>query len=305
MRKNQPSTWFTSSDRVKRRTTTSDGISVYVDHDGNRFPSVPSVTSRIKFHDDEERLIEAATLENYGRVTKRIDQTQEIDSGHLFWFARQVGRLAHYRIASDIRDIGTYEKTMTERELIELNEQEVRDASLRDVVYSIAAERKWVNGKNDPSFEILFSESALLHQAREDVRKIYRNWELVRDELGINHESVQAVEWMSVYPIPNEGEAWSAGFGGQIDLIYKQNGRQYTAELKTSDWLYPEYIMQAVAYKRLCPLDAETQIIRLGRDQGDYAVFSSTDENWPDSQQIWQRFKAEALTVCDVLRKGK
>ncbi|WP_252697929.1 PD-(D/E)XK nuclease family protein [Natronosalvus vescus] len=299
MTEKQPSTWYNAPNAVQRRYTTDCGITVYVDSAGNQYPSVPTITSRIDHWNSKERLIDPIIHEQYGEAT--VSDRCDVDPSHLFWFSRQVGRLAHHQIASQYRDIGSYELTLAERELTELNESEVREDTHDDIVYSVAASRGWVTGRDDPAFEVISTDGALLRQAREDVRKIRRNWELASSELGITQETVQAVEWMGVHPLPNEHGTQSAGFGGQIDLIYERDGKHKTVDLKTSEWFYAKYVMQALAYRHLCPLSAETQVIRLGRERGDYAVFSSTSDDWPDSQRIWSRFKAEAILVSELV----
>ena len=67
------------------------------------------------------------------------------------------------------------------------------------------------------------------------------------------------------------------GFGGQIDLYAKLNGKLFLVDFKTCKAIYPEHFHQLAAYKQLLvengyPVD-EAMILRIGRSE--YEGFES------------------------------
>jgi len=109
-------------------------------------------------------------------------------------------------------------------------------------------------------------------------------WEFLREYLGINEDTVLAVE----HYVAN----FDVGYAGQLDLLYVDpDGNIVLADLKTSKDVYDDYLYQAVAYDHALDVTVDRmEVIRMNPDQKVWEI-SRSDEWIDDTDELWEEFK--------------
>ena len=102
------------------------------------------------------------------------------------------------------------------------------------------------------------------------------------------------------------GAASHMRYAGTVDLIFRRpNGRYLISDNKTSKAVYPEALLQLVAYagalKWLAPhpIEIDMEVLRLGKNKPEFEVVSVTDapklwETWAAALKFHHELEGEA-----------
>lgn len=172
-------------------------------------------------------------------------QKDEFHHEHVFWFSGPRGTLAHYQALKRFADEDLWgpEEARSMQQLLEGPDDDAFDdasTDMDDVLYSILRYQGVVSSRAE--FQALFSDLRLVDVADDDVGYFVEAFEEICDRLGVDEDSVIAVERYLLHDDPR--------FGGQTDLVYEDpNGDAVVVDLKTSSSLRQKHRLQAVAYK--------------------------------------------------------
>ena len=141
-----------------------------------------------------------------------------------------------------------------------------------------------ING-DDPGLVLVaykYRDPAITHAIKRDAKqafKSYLNWasmtklEIVEQEMPMVSEKYQ--------------------FGGCPDAIGEINGELCLVDWKTSNGVYPDYLIQLAAYKQLWeennpdrPLTGGFHLCRFAKSHGDFA-----HHYYPNLDEAWEQFK--------------
>jgi len=82
-------------------------------------------------------------------------------------------------------------------------------------------------------------------------------------------------------------------FGGCNDLVFETNNGLAIGDLKTSNSIYPDYLIQIAAYKQLWsenhpdqPITGGFHLLRFSKDHADFA-----HHYWAELDTAWEQFK--------------
>lgn len=205
---------------------------------------------------------------------------------HLYWYSGRRGTLCHYQAlvkfesqSDDDSMWGTGEsKAMTE--ILGGPDDDTFDEASHDekeITYSVMKNQGIVADRDQ--WEGLFAENTdLIDVLKRDVDWFVEAFEKVCDLLGVNEDSVIAVEKFMLDE--------DIGYGGQTDLVYEDpGGNIVVADLKTSSGLRQKHRLQAVAYAKSVEssddIDVDTvdrvEVWRLHPDSETWEVHSNKE----------------------------
>lgn len=221
---------------------------------------LPSVTSVLKFKDEDTSALETWKERNDGRGDNPFHK-------HLFWYARHRGTLAHYAALNPLaeRELWSDDEEGSVWELRQLTDKEVKAANVTRVLYSVQNDHGLVDSRGEfyDTFEgMTAGQTALLEQLRTDLQAFIPVWEDLCQRLGITRETVVDVERFLFAP--------KLGLAGQADLVYEDpaTGERVLADLKTSRSLLPKYCRQVATYAEMYPLPIDRiEVIRIAPDE--------------------------------------
>ena len=102
------------------------------------------------------------------------------------------------------------------------------------------------------------------------------------------------------------GAASHMRYAGTVDLIFRRpNGRYLISDIKTSKAVYPEALLQLVAYAGALkwraphPIEIDMEVLRLGKNKPEFEVVSVTDapklwETWAAALKFHHELEGEA-----------
>lgn len=152
-----------------------------------------------------------------------------------------------------------------------------------ELLNPLADEELWSEDEQS-SEDALSSHQEYWDRYQDNIEWLEDTWSFVRDILGINEDSVLAVE----HYVAN----FEVGYAGQLDLLYvDDDGEIVVADLKTSKDVYPKYLYQIVAYDHALDVTVDRhEIIRMHPGQQVWDV-SRSDEWIEDPVDLWETFK--------------
>lgn len=241
---------------------------------------------------------------------------------HLFWYSGRRGTLCHYQALVkfeeqyDDENMWGVEESRAMTEILGGPPDDTFDEASHDmdeITYSIMKNQDIVADREQ--WEGLFEgNTQLIDVLKRDVDWFVETFEKVCDLLGVNDDSVIAVE---KFMLNDE-----YGYGGQTDLVYEDPaGNIVVADLKTSSGLRQKHRLQAVAYAKsveqsdAIPVDKvdRVEVWRLHPDSETWEVHSDkepkhaegienfTTEYWlkdkygdfeyESTEEMWEKFK--------------
>jgi len=211
------------------------------------------------------------------------------DWQHILSYKQDRGTLAHHAAMADHYEaLNDGEQLWSDDETRSLY-RVMDNAKDQDFLYSIMADRAWVNSRE--SFENTLQERENIELDEilgNDLEYFTNEYDRIAEERGINPDTLEAVEEMFVVPPNGEHD----GYGGQADLVYRDptTGGVVVADLKTSSAVRDKHKYQAAAYAKAVEknndLDVErAEIIRIYPDEEESEVYSFSDFN-----QYWSEF---------------
>lgn len=206
-------------------------------------------------------------------VTTVLDQGPEPE-GIKYWKKKNDGENGR----PDWRDILQYKSnrgTMIHYRLLnEFSPDDIHGTNEEDSTEELKMEGNWDRYEDDHSY----AEEA---------------WEEIKEERGINEDSVLDVECF----VTNIG----VGYAGQFDLLYiDEDSNIVLADLKTGKGVYDKYKRQLVAYENALNLDIDrVEVIRISPDQEEWEI--SADEDWLEGREdLWAEFRELREQMGDV-----
>ena len=210
---------------------------------------------------------------------------------HILEYKQDRGTLAHHAAMADHYEALNHGEQLWSEDETESLYRVMDKAGDPSFLYSILADRAWVSDQE--GFEILTEneEIDLSDVLMEDLDYFTQEYDRITGELGINENTLEAVEEMFVVPPNHEHD----GYGGQADLVYRDpmTGEAVVADLKTSSAVRDKHKYQASAYAKAVektdnlPIDdvARAEIIRIYPDEEETEVYTVDDP-----EQHWEKF---------------
>lgn len=213
------------------------------------------------------------------------------DWKHILSYKQDRGTLSHHAAMADHYEaINDGEQLWSEDETSSLH-RVMDNTGDPEFLYSILADRAWVSDQD--SYEILQENEdiQLSDVLMDDLDYFTQEYDKISEELGINEDSLEAVEEMFVVPPNGEHD----GYGGQADLVYRDpvTGDAVVADLKTSSAVRDKHKYQAAAYGKAVektdnlPIEHvdRAEIIRIYPDEEETEVYEIND-----FEQYWSEF---------------
>ncbi len=271
--------------RAVRRGTTVDGDRWYEDEEGRRHPSVTTITGRIDFSHYPE---DSPLYESQWPLRTWQDHTRRW--WVQYWYKRQLGILAHYRITSQM-DVSTPDDTTdAQEELIQPSDDRVQNHSAETLFETIREYDGMGLGAEGWEYDRYPAEHPLLDVAERDADEIAHLWRTtIRPELDIGYDDVWRGELKFVRLLEESG--WPPiGYGGQIDLVADLRSKLRAVDIKTGS-LRTSHRMQATAYRQAFPEIEGAALIHVS-PTGEWRVEWS--EDW-STESLWQQFRSELV----------
>jgi len=213
-----------------------------------------------------------------------------------FWedileYKQDRGTLAHHAAMADHYEALNHGEQLWSSDETDSLYRVMDNAGDPSFLYSILADRAWVSDQE--GFETLMENEdiSLDDVLIQDLDYFTSEYDRITEELGINDDTLEAVEEMFVVPPNHEHD----GYGGQADLVYRDpmTGEAVVADLKTSSAVRDKHKYQASAYAKAVektdnlPIDdvARAEIIRIYPDEEETEVYTVNDP-----EQHWKRF---------------
>lgn len=253
----------------------------YLDGDGDRHytdkgDDVYSVTT----------ILSKSSGKNFGLEKWREQNDGEGDNAdwnHLLAYKQNFGTLAHNAVLAPLEYPGDPEQAWTDDESSSMQEMDAL-AESNDVMYSLFKDRGWVSSREAFGTYLDNQSQRLKDVFYKDMDYVKNEFEQIKEEKGINPDTVTGVEEMFV--IPKELPLHK-GFGGQVDLLYKdpETGEHVVADLKTSKRVRKKHKLQVAAYGYAASnhpdLNGEKidrcEIIRISPEQEEAEVYEVDD----------------------------
>lgn len=313
-------------------------IRVYTkEQDNGQDIHMPSVTTVLDTRDDDKSNLYAWQDRNDGEGDNAFHK-------HLFWYSRNVGTLGHWHALAELNDGLEWtedeaESTWALANVQHLNDdedveaqsdalgdftvdgenhEEVHSSSPREVLYSVLKSQHAVEtwgefyDEHSPHESHDYYSKELVKQAKRDVEFFHDAQERLWSKLGIDQESIIAVEKF----LFNE----EFKYAGQVDMVYKDpNGHIVVADLKSSSGCYDKHQMQGAAYGKAIELADDVPVDHVDRLEvhrthprsGQMAVHTHADamgqtdmhttKYWNDGfESLWQDFERLTSNFDDV-----
>jgi hypothetical protein len=271
------------------------------------FAAAMSVTTVLGYLDEDTSGLDYWKSSNQG-------MGDDFHHEHVYWYSSPRGTLCHSDALTQLTDESLWgpEEKYSLRQIVDgpdgpegcddhdeyqddckwCYDGEFDDAShdASDVAYSILKNKEVVTGRDQ--YQALFSDTSLVDICLTDVQWTTEKFNDIADSLGIDDESVIAVEY---YLLDEEDY-----YAGQCDLLYRdRDGNVVMADLKTSSGLRQKHVLQSVAYSRAVERDSDLEIesvdrhevIRLSPDKKEYEVHTdvlpSDAEDFYEAKQFY------------------
>lgn len=279
-----------------------DGIDVRLYSRGD--VDLPSVTTVLNTRNEDKSNLYAWQDRNDGEGNNAYHE-------HLFWYKRHRGTLCHWHALSKLdEDLAWSDDEQSSfEELWDQNDDDVKDATPREVLYSVMKDVNAVDTWGDfyerhPPYEDKdYYREELMKWVDQDIGFFVEAFERVCNKLGVSSDNIIAVEKF-LFEV-------EFGYAGQVDLIYEDDdGEIVVADLKTSGGCYDKHKIQGAAYGRAAERSDlgfdkvdRLEVWRFHPDTGNFAVHSHDatisglhiDSWWKKTyDDLWCEFKVLA-----------
>lgn len=251
-------------------------ITRYIDDEGKRHyndedgKDVLSVTTIL---DEMEKPEELTAWQD-----RNDGEGDNADHEHLLWYKANRGTLLHYEVLSMFEDAHEEAELYSEDE--SSSEDELFDSHSPNKVYSILKDKDIL--EKQANFD---PEDISLEEIYQEDKKIFKQiFNTIALANNINKDTVEEIERMFIAE-PEEG----VGYGGQIDMIYKEGDKTVVADLKTSSGVREKHLLQGAAYAKAVGEDnIAVEVIRIHPDSGDWDVKRIEGD---EIEKRWKTFK--------------
>lgn len=266
-------------------------LSRYIDENGRRHYQL----------DGRDVLSVTTILDEMGTPEELTDWRERNDGEgdnanheHLVWYKANRGTLLHYEALSMFEEAHDDPELFSEDEA--QSQEELFDTHSPTKVYSVLKDKGMVDTEVEKSD---LAEEIKLEDIYEEDKKVFLNaFRTIAASNNINSENVMEIEKMFISE-PEDGIA----YGGQIDLVYRNDDKLIVADLKTSSGVRDKHLLQGAAYayavSDLEDLDnlPTVQIIRIHPDSGGWSLAELDGKELEDK---WEEFKDLARSAYDA-----
>ncbi len=220
---------------------------------------------------------------------------------HLFWYKTYRGTLCHYQALKKFEGSFDSEETMFgdgereamgelmdadngTKEFYDEDSDEVIESTSDEILYSILKDHGYVGDWYD--YNTKYSDHSIMDIHRQDVEYFVEAFNEICDALGVNEDTVVSVERFMV----NE----DVGYGGQCDLLYRDDGDLVVADLKTSSGLRQKHRLQSVAYAKAVEEEfgeevARVEVWRIHPDTQTWEIHSHEEATEHHTTKYWYK----------------